>query len=227
MRNRRFGFNLKAFFFDLDGTLVDSATQVIESVIRTRSSLKYVQASESFIQSKIGLPAKELFSDLSLNESETVSAVTLFSTNLGELSLRQRDLFQGVPEFLQFLQENSFSLSVATNKPTNLAIQALTDTGIRHHFDFVIGGENNHPKPSPEIILKCLELKSLQAKEAVMVGDRVEDVLAAKAAGVFAVGIEQGVHKENEFLNCGADHSFQSILKFYEWFKEGVVIENL
>ena len=227
MRLGRIGIKIKGFFFDLDGTLVNSTNQIIESVFRTRSSLEYLQAPEGFVESKIGLPAKELFGDLNLEEAEALRAVILFRSNLIELRLNQSDLYEGVPEFLDSLHENGVSLAVVTNKPTNLAIQVLEDTGIRRYFDFVIGADNLLPKPSPEMILKCLALKSIQPKEAVMVGDRIEDVLAAKSAGVFAVGIGQGIHTEDELLNSGAQATFQSISEFHEWIKSGGKIENL
>lgn len=223
----RIGNKIKAFLFDLDGTLVDSTNQIIEAVGLTRSELKYNAAAEKFIASKIGLPAKDLFEDLELLESEALIAVKLFRSNLSSIKLNKNDLFKGVPEILRFLTEKGVKLGVATNKPTELAAQALMDCEIHDYFNFIVGIENHPPKPDPAIILKCLELLLIDPHEAVMVGDRVEDILAAKAAKVVAFGIAQGAHSEENLLSKGADSTFISISMFYQKLIGGEVIENL
>ena len=118
-------------------------------------------------------------------------------------------------------------MGVATNKPTALAIQSLIDSGIHDYFDFIVGVDNSPPKPDPAIVLKCLELMSIEPHEAVMVGDRIEDVLAARAAKVLAIGIVQGVHSEENLLMNGAESTFHSMWLFYQKLHEGEVFENV
>jgi phosphoglycolate phosphatase len=227
MRHGRIGNNIKAFLFDLDGTLVDSANQIYEAVDLARVELKYAAAPEKFIYSKIGLPAKDLFADLDLTESELSNAVTLFRFHLSNIKLSENDLYGGVPEILQMLAEKGIKLGVATNKPTALAIQSLSDSGIHDYFDFIVGADNSPPKPDPAIVLKCLELMSINQHEAVMIGDRIEDVHAAKAAKVLAIGIAQGPHSEEYLLTNGADITFSSMKLFYHKINEGEVIANI
>ena len=221
------GNSIKAFLFDLDGTLVDSANQIFEAVELTRSELRYDAAPVKFIHSKIGLPAKDLFEDLNLQHTELSKAVELFRLNLSKIRLSESDLYVGVPQMLRLLYEKGFKLGVATNKPTFLAIQSLSDTGIHHYFDLIVGAENNPPKPDPTIILKCLKFLSIEPHEASMVGDRVEDILAAKAAKVVAIGIAQGTHNEEDFLAKGADSTFMNMSMFYQMLIEGGVVENI
>jgi phosphoglycolate phosphatase len=221
------GNRIKAFLFDLDGTLVDSANQIFEAVELTRSELRFDAAPAKFIHSKIGLPAKDLFQDLNLQESELSKAVELFRSHLSKIRLSESDLYVGVPQILRFLHEKGFKLGVATNKPTVLAVQSLLDTGIHDFFDFIVGAENHPPKPDPTIILKCLEFLLIEPHQATMVGDRVEDILAAKAAKVIAIGIAQGTHDEEDFLTKGADSTFMNMSMFYQMLIEGEVIENI
>lgn len=223
----RIGNNIKAFLFDLDGTLVDSANQIFEAVDLARTELKYTSAPDRFIYSKIGLPAKDLFEDLDLSESELSNAVKLFRYNLSRIKLSKDDLFSGVLDILELLTQKGIKLGVATNKPTALAIQSLSDSGIHNYFDFVFGADNHPPKPDPAIILKCLDLMLIEPHKAVMIGDRIEDVLAAKAAKVLAIGIAQGAHSEDHLMNSGADRTFQSILQLYQKINEGEAIANI
>jgi phosphoglycolate phosphatase len=221
------GNSIKAFLFDLDGTLVDSANQIFEAVKLTRSELRFDAAPAKFIHSKIGLPAKDLFEDLNLQDLELSKAVDLFRSNLSKIRLSENDLYVGVPQMLRFLHEKGFKLGVATNKPTVLAVQSLSETGIHDYFDFIVGAENYPPKPDPTIILKCLQFFLIEPHQATMVGDRVEDILAAKAAKVVAIGIAQGAHNEEDFLAKGADSTFMNMSMFYQMMKEGGVIENI
>ena len=227
MRLGRIGNNIKAFLFDLDGTLVDSANQIFEAVDLARVELKYASAPDKFIYSKIGLPAKDLFEDLDLSESELSNAVKLFRYNLSRIKLSKDDLFSGVLDILELLTQKGIKLGVATNKPTALAIQSLSDSGIHNYFDFVVGADNHPPKPDPAIILKCLDLMLIEPDEAVMIGDRIEDVLAAKAAKVLPIGIAQGAHSEEHLMNSGADRTFQNISLLYQKINEGEAIANI
>lgn len=221
------GKRIKAFLFDLDGTLVNSANQIFEAVELTRTELRFDAAPATFIHSKIGLPAKDLFEDLNLQDPELSKAVELFRSNLSKIRLSKNDLYVGVSQMLRFLNEKGFKLGVATNKPTLLAVQSLSDTGIHGYFDFIVGAENHPPKPDPTIILKCLEFLLIEPHQATMVGDRIEDILAAKAAKVVAIGIAQGTHSEEDFLAKGADSTFTNMSKFYQTLTKGEAIENL
>ena len=218
---------MNALLFDLDGTLVDSANQIFEAIDLTRVELKYAAAPEKFIYSKIGLPAKDLFEDLDLSESELLNAVKLFRSHLSSIKLSKNDLYGGVPEVLQMLTEKGIKLGVATNKPTALAVQSLSDSGIHDFFEYIVGADNSPPKPDPAIVLKCLELMSIDQHEAVMIGDRIEDVRAAKAAKVLAIGIAQGAHSEEYLLTNGADITYSSMRLFYHKINEGEVIANI
>ena len=227
MRLGRIGHKINAYLFDLDGTLVDSANQIFQAVELARAELKYTSAPDKVIYSKIGLPAKDLFEDLDLSESELLNAVKLFRYNLSKIKLSGNNLFSGVPELLQLLAQKGIKLGVATNKPTVLAIQSLSDSGILNYFDFVVGADHHPPKPDPAIILTCLQLMLIEPHNAVMIGDRTEDVLAAKAAKVLPIGIAQGAHNEEHLMNSGAGRTFQNMSLLYQKITEGGVIANI
>ena len=217
----------KLVIFDLDGTLIDSARQILLAVNYTRQELKLPTAERNFLRSKIGLPAKELFADLNLKESESEKAVAIFRNYLWTLKLVPRDVFSDGHELLSSLKKKGLQLAVATNKPSDLAKHALEGTRLLQFFDLVVGSENLPPKPNPDMIIKCFSTFKLNSSQAVMIGDRTEDMLAASSARVLAFGVLQGFHTKMELENSGAGCVFQSISDLSERVRNGWNFENL
>ena len=207
----KLGLNKKLIIFDLDGTLIDSTKQIVSAVDAARAKLKLPNANPEFLESKIGLPAKELFSDLELNTEDTDNAVAIFREHLKIIRINQSDVFESVFELLSSLKKMDLILSVATNKPTDLAKIALANVELLDFFDLVLGSDNLMPKPDPAILNYCLMHFGVEAAQAVMLGDRVEDMRAAHSAGVSGVGILQGTHKISELIDAGANRVFSNI----------------
>ena len=218
---------IKLVIFDLDGTLVDSARQIICAVEQTRDELEFAHADSEFLKSKIGLPAKELFADLHLTESEITTAISVFRSHLRKLPLNQNDVFDGVQKLLKHLKLQGRQVAVATNKPTELAQLALHETKLLSLIDLVVGSENLHPKPDPASINKCLDNFQIISKQAVMIGDRCEDMLAAAKAGVSGIGVVQGSHTSVELKNAGAKEIFSNISDLHLRLSEGWGFENI
>jgi len=212
---------IKAIFFDLDGTLVDSTDQIYKAVSSTRKIAGFPEVSSRDVLSKIGLEARELFSDLNLSSIEVERLVQDFRSHLIGLKLDQTHLFKGVIEFLEWACENNFRMAVATNKPKTLAIKVLQDTGIKDFFEFIEGADDLPPKPNPAIIIQNLENLKMVPNEVCMIGDRVEDTLAAKALGVRAYGVIQGPHSSDEHFEAGADKTFANFELILEFAKFG------
>jgi phosphoglycolate phosphatase len=217
----------EVILFDLDGTLVNSFDQIFSAATLARIEKKYRPPSSSFIKEKIGLPASELFSDLELEEPNLLELIKLFRINLSKIKMSDQNLFEGVMELLQYINVCGIRMAVATNKPKRLAIEALSDCRILEFFEDVVGGDNILAKPDPAIINRCLDLLSVKAESALMVGDRIEDIMAANAAGVIAIGVAQGTHSQNEFYDKGAFRSFESISKLSLFLKEGIKHGNI
>jgi phosphoglycolate phosphatase len=218
---------IKLVIFDLDGTLIDSTTQIILAVNRTRNQLRMSSAGHKFLTSQIGLSAKELFSDLELTEVEVDQAVEIFRGHLRDITLRREDVFDAVPEMLNFLKSRGNLLAIATNKPSDLAKIALEDSGLLKHIDFIAGSESLPHKPDPALVSSCLQNFNLNPTQAVMIGDRCEDMIAARCAKVAGFAVLQGFHTEVQLMESGARQVFLSIGKMFEKLSEGWIFENL
>ena len=198
--------------FDLDGTLFNSREQIINAVNAARSRHGFSQSTTEFIQSKIGLPAKELFSDLSNIDVTKFNLVEIFRENLKIEIQLFNPIFPGVLKLLTYLKSQDVRLCVASNKPTDLAIWTIDHSELAGFFDHIQGSSQFLPKPHPAILNECL--KSHNTKRAFMFGDRAEDMQAAVSAGVVGIGVAQNGLSENELRNCGASFTIPSFLFF-------------
>jgi phosphoglycolate phosphatase len=116
-------------------------------------------------------------------------------------------------------------LGVATNKPTQNAKNLLEKVGLLEFFTLVQGSDNLRPKPSPQII-ECV-MSSVQPTFAVMVGDRMEDIEAARLAGISSIGVSQTAHNQEELATAGDHLTFSSMKDLYEFFTKNNVMDTL
>jgi HAD superfamily hydrolase (TIGR01549 family) len=196
------------YIFDLDGTLVDSSAQIGRSANRVRLEEGYAPLGQNEILKLIGLPASELFSDLSISESDIVILISEFREELRkEISIGNTEYGDAL-EFVTELHLNGVHTAVATSKPTDLAELVVENSKYKGLFDKISGIGIYNPKPDPGVILEVVRSASLE--NAVMFGDRPEDMIAAKRAGIVAVGIAQTAFSRDELLLSGADKVFNS-----------------
>jgi phosphoglycolate phosphatase len=219
--------NVKLVIFDLDGTLLESSTQIYQSVVLARQKLGLKVVPKKNIEAKIGLDAKKLFEDLQLRESELNETVETFRRILANQEFSPKDLFPQCNELLTALEDSGVELAVATNKPTYLANQALEQTKISHFFKVVKGADALPPKPNPAILEYCLKQTGIHASESTMIGDRLEDMQAAKIANIRPIGITQGPHSKEDLLKNGAEKTFKSLAQLHNRMKRGCLVANL
>ncbi len=177
--------------FDLDGTLVDSHEAIYNSAITVLSQYSTLLPGKEEVFKSVGLPIKDLFS-LYLDDSMIDSTVQEFRSHLREFGADKTKLLPNAVETLEKFKAEGVGIGLVSNKQTALANSVLEQQKIEKYFDVVIGSDHGAPKPSPEMI-NLSRSKFSQAKYFVMVGDRLEDMLAAKLAGI------QGIFLENQW----------------------------
>jgi phosphoglycolate phosphatase len=199
--------------FDLDGTLVDSVLQIGRILNKARLDLGYIVQPESYYRESLGLPLENLISDLNLSERERDILSTRFRTDLTiDIQKGNNSLFPGVLECLGYLSKHNFIFAVATSKPTRIACKVYENSGL-NQFPIHIQGTDGFPaKPNPEVINRVLAFHS--GMKALMVGDRTEDIYAARSAGIPALGIAASAHSKRELIDAGAAFAFDSFEDF-------------
>lgn len=181
-------FKLTGVLFDLDGTLIDSASDICNSAnyVLEKHGLSLYEIEQ--IRPLIGLPASEIFTSGGLSK-DIENAVETFREHLGQTGGDPKIVYPGVLEGLDYLKNLSVPMAVATNKPTELAKIVLKRSGLFDYFSVVQGSDALNAKPAPDILIKAaLEIKS-PISTTWMVGDSHVDIQASKAAGCISVGV--------------------------------------
>jgi phosphoglycolate phosphatase len=199
--------------FDLDGTLVDSVLQIGTILNRSRELLGHLALSMSFYEESIGLPLEFLIADLQIpSEQKTILISTFRAELMRDISAGNNLLFEGVTGGLGFLNAQGIHLAIATSKPTHIALEVYKSSGL-NQFPIYIQGTDGFPaKPNPDVINYVL--KAHPYMKAIMIGDRIEDMTAAKSASIPAIGIAASAHSEDMLLKAGAVQSFASFKLF-------------
>ena len=202
--------NKPAWIFDLDGTLVDSTKQIGDSINFARIHFGYQELPMAAINELVGLPINHFLQDIGLSQVEEV--ILKFREILKIEILRGNQVFPGVKEFLIKLRNLEYKLGIATSKPTYLAEMVIKNSSINDLFHVIQGTENFPAKPDPTCIQRAMAI--LKTKDAIMVGDRAEDIQAANAAGISSIGIAHSFHNKRALEEAGAMHAFDSFLDF-------------
>jgi phosphoglycolate phosphatase len=197
-----------AMLFDLDGTLVDSKKQIQVSLDKARVTVGHPATPVDLVQEQLGLPVESLFSDLRLGPLELDELVQIFRKNLLLEIKKGNRIFDGVLPFIQKSKNLGISIGVATTKPTYLAKEVIDNSELAKLIDFIQGTDGFSPKPDPEVLRRCMQ--GLGIENAVMFGDRIEDIQAAKTLGIPSIGIAQSAHSIQDLLGEGATYSFSN-----------------
>lgn len=197
-------------FFDMDGTLIDSANAISCAVNEIRQDLNLAPLSREIIMQTINTPntdwAKELYNMENFHHSNFKEGYEKYFIKHYEQSVV---LFKGVKELLKFLKSKNCFLAIATNAPQNSLFKILKKHEIIPYFDKILGVSLGiEPKPHPMM----LELLKNEApyEISIFIGDSQKDKECAKNAKIpyFHAKWYQKDLKENEFSNADELRSF-------------------
>jgi phosphoglycolate phosphatase len=185
--------------FDLDGTLIDSASTVhqIINTLRNERGLGEISRSELVPLLSIG-GEKMIEKTLMTASQETPTMLACFRTRYYNLKTDPGVLYRGAVQVLHELRKEGVKLSLCTNKPRILTRKILKEVGISAYFETICAGDDLPTrKPSPENLKACLEGPVSKYKHIYMVGDSTVDQRLALNAGArfifFASGYDDGV----------------------------------
>jgi phosphoglycolate phosphatase len=199
-----------AVLFDLDGTLIDTPSGIV-AVFREVLAEVGRTASEAAIRATVGRPLDASFSALigqPPHSPEVAAAVARFRLLFRERVVPgARDLiFPGVLPVLAGLRRAGHQLAIVTSKIETSAREILGAAGMVNEFDVIVcHGMAPRGKPFPDLALLAAGLLDRSPEQCVVVGDSVDDVRMAVAAGMGAVGVGYGVATPDQLANAGAD----------------------
>jgi len=202
-----------AILFDLDGTLTASAPGICGSVRYVMEKMGCPPVDEASLSRFVGPLLHVSFREVAgLNENESEKAISLYREHYAESGIFDATVYPGIPNLLRQLKEEGVYLALATYKPTSSAHRVLEHFGLLKFFDAVIGSSFDRKEEGKEGKASILR-DALPARfaRAAMVGDRMQDMLAAKAVGIDAIGAGWGYGSEEELRAAGADAVAQTV----------------
>ena len=189
----------KAVLFDLDGTLIDSAPDLAASLNHTLHSLGMPTYDLDTIRSWIGGGATLLLQrgltgqmePSGVNPELFEKAKELFFAHYRANLCNQTKAYPYAKEVLEYLRPR-YTLALVTNKPYTFVPPILRKLGLER-FDLVLGGDSlKTKKPSPEPLLHACQKLGVAPYETMMIGDSINDYLAAKEAGMDMIWVAYG-----------------------------------
>ena len=195
--------------FDLDGTLVDTAPDLMLAHNHVMRKFGYPTKSTEDIRNLVGKgagaligrsiwgQAKKEFSKV-LDEKIKDEMVKEFVNFYGKNIVNESTLVNGVKEFLKWCKEQNISMAVCTNKQEHLSNDLLKKIGIYDFFEYVAGSDTfDHCKPDPRHLTNVVEILDGDIKKTIMIGDSETDANAAKAAEIPVILLENGYTEKN------------------------------
>lgn len=207
---------LRLAAFDLDGTLLDSASSIVAGVVDCWEACGFPPPDPESVRRIIGLPWEESISVLLPGSGPEEMAMIRDYHDQVARGERQRRvpgqaLFDGIPELLDGLEEAGYLLAIITSRSSHRLHELLEKEGIGNRFVSLKTTDHGPGKPSPDLMLQTLAETGIEARDAVMIGDTTFDVLMACSAGTSAIGVSWGVHKPHELRDAGAHHVAEAI----------------
>ncbi|WP_281950904.1 phosphoglycolate phosphatase [Nitrosophilus kaiyonis] len=199
-------YNKNIIIFDLDGTLIDSALDLADSVNFMLKKLNREPFSEDIIRSWIGNGAQILVKRAlcgkkdyeNVDEKIFKEALEIFLEYYEKNLTNRTTLYPDVKETLEILKEKDKKLSIATNKPTRFIEPILEYFDMKRYFDIYLGGDSvQRKKPDPQMLIKICDFFKVKNQNTLMVGDSINDKLAAKNANIDFLALTYGYNDED------------------------------
>jgi 2-phosphoglycolate phosphatase len=197
--------------FDLDGTLIDSAPDLIAALnwlrdsaglppLATQAMSQYVSHGAMGIL-RAGMPAS--------SEAQFSQWKALFLQRYAEQSYRESRLYDGVAEVLRGLQEKGIPWGIVTNKFTHLTGPILVAAGLAGKVGCVVCGDTlDLPKPDPAPVLFACQQLGIAPAETLFAGDDIRDIEAGRTAGSMTAAVMYG-YGSHEFDGRHLEGSFR------------------
>jgi phosphoglycolate phosphatase len=210
--------DIKGIFFDLDGTLFETAPQLTLAVNRMLVDLKMNTLPEEKISNFIGKGADNLIrksiklsSDKDANEF-FVDAIDSFHSHYEQIAHNSLP-YDGVMETINFLKTKGLKLACITNKPSIFTDKILCESGLNQYLDLILSGDSlEKMKPDPLPIIYSCEFFNIKTKESIMVGDSMNDVEAGSSAGAYVVTVPYGYQSGKKIDSSKVDLAINNFI---------------
>lgn len=197
-----------AVLFDLDGTLADTAPDLIDAVNRVRATLALAPVAPEQVRPSVSKGARAMLgAGIPEYPEAQIEQLERFLAFYGETLNARTQLFAGIAGVLDAIETSGKPWCVVTNKPGYLTLPLLTALALDRRAAYVVSGDTLPvKKPDPAPVRHACEVLGVAPARALMIGDDRRDIDAARAAGVPSVVAGWGYVTVGEDLaSWGAD----------------------
>ena len=207
-------FKLQCVLFDLDGTLADTAPDLIAALNRAVQKQGFSPVSNEKIKPLISYGAVAMIKQCTNNNNEVIQAEILenmledYQTNIAD----QTQLFTGMDNILEIIENKGLKWGVVTNKKQRFTNPLMAALNLTTRAACIVSGDStNNPKPHPEPMLTACKLADVKPEQCVYIGDAKHDIQAGKAAGMKTLAATYGYLKSDDIPEqWGADILIES-----------------
>ncbi len=189
--------------FDLDGTIVNTAPDLMAAHNHVMKKFGHVEKKLSEIKSLAGKGAwvmmqrsfKEEIKDEKIKKEMTKEFIDFYAKNID----RDSKPINGIIEFLKWARNMKISMAVCTNKQERLAVDLLKKLDMSKYFEFIAGSDTfEFNKPDPRHLTNVVEIIGGDLKKTMMIGDSEVDANSAHNANLPFVLVKDGYTEKNE-----------------------------
>jgi phosphoglycolate phosphatase len=204
---------------DVDGTLVDSVPDLAFCIDEMMQRLGRPAHGEAKVRNWVGNGVERLVRraligqlDGEPSEADFARALPIFIALYADNTSKRSRLYPGVREGLDYLKSRGYKLGCVTNKAAQFTLPLLKDLGVHDDFGFIVCGDTlPEKKPHPMPLLHAAQFFGVTPHQALMVGDSVSDVKAARAAGFQIICMSYGYNHGQDIRDFGPDAVIDSM----------------
>ncbi len=212
---------VKAVMIDLDGTLLDTAQDLATAANLALDELGLAKVDPEIIKTFIGkgvanLMRRSLIASTGKEPMDAYfdGAMEIFEKHYDKVVSKDSRPFPGVVEGLDAMKTEGFSLACITNKAARFTIPLLKDTKLYDYFDIVLSGDSlPKKKPDPLPLLHACEHFGISPSEMLLIGDSLNDVQAARAAGCAVFCVPYGYNEGRDVRELDSDALVESLVE--------------
>lgn len=194
--------------FDLDGTLTDAAPGIVNGMRIVFDRFGIEQPDETTMRTYLGPPLAVTWREhYAFTDEQITQALAIYREYYHDVGMFENEVFDGIPDLLQQLNNDDVILATATSKPDYSATRIIEHFGLRDHFAFIGAANLEGTRDSKALVIEHT-LERLNAKSTthriLMVGDRHHDVHGAREHGIDTIGVLWGYGDADELTDAGA-----------------------
>jgi phosphoglycolate phosphatase len=197
---------IDCIIFDLDGTISDPSEGIAKCVNHALGRYGYKPVDPDRVAPLIGPPLTEIFEQLLgvVADDRMLDLVDTYRERYAKIGYRENVLYDGIGETVRLLHHSGYRLGICTSKRADYAVKIVDMFGLGSYFEFVDGGDVHIKK---YMQLERLVSNGLDARSAVMIGDRAVDIEAGQRNGLSTVAVSWGFGSSEELARAAPDRT--------------------